>query len=619
MSSFNTRPDIPERFLRNNMEHASSPYLQKHKNSPIHWQEWGPTVLEYARKHNKIIFVSVGYSTCHWCHVMANDSFQDPEVAQFLNEHFVSIKVDREQRPDIDSYLMAYAYKQQGTGGWPLNVFLTPDLKPFAAVTYVGPKPQFGMPSFMEVLRYIKDFYENKRDSIKPFESTITQKAPVEGHAIVPYLETIYDQQFGGFGTHQKFPPHNTLLFLLHYYDRHRTPSVKKMLEHTLDIMAMRGLHDHLQGGFFRYCVDPLWTIPHFEKMLYDQALLLWVYSGAYKVFAKPSYKHVAKKIIQCLNQTFAHEGLFYSGHDSSINHQEGISYLWANEEIKELLTPEEYNVFTYIYQISPSGNFAGKNHLIKKDERFLPTIEAKLLEARRSRSQPFIDKKFITSWNALTGIAFIMAHRYIGYQEGLEKAEVIFDTLIEKHTEGNIIFHSSINSKVQGESFLEDYASLLLLATYLGEETNSYKDYLAVLSEDLQKQFYRKGVWYEALPDTDFTHIPASTYDQPMPSSRSLAEFALLRTDILLGRPFHPDKYLRPVGQDFLNLTVFIKNGNFHIIQTPKKISWDQLPFNAIQLSSNTIEDCYAGTCYAFKTIDELLDFLSGSSYWHI
>src|SRR3989344_5932399 len=313
-------------FKRNNLDKATSPYLQQHKENPIYWQEWSKEVLEYAKKNSKIIVVSVGYAACHWCHVMANEAFSNKEIADFLNKHFVSIKVDKEQRPDIDNYMMAFIQETQGQGGWPLNIFLTPDLKPFLAVTYVPIEPRFSLPGFIYLLRNVKGTYDKHQREIREYLPIFHKGEDSEEQHIIQAIKNNFINNGFGFGA--MFPPHNTLLFLLSYYEKNKGAGIKDILEKILDAMAMNGLHDHLQGGFYRYCVDGSWTIPHFEKMLYDQAMLLWVYSIAYKVFKKPGYKIILEKIIECLEDTY-YGGLYYTAHDADTDHQEGGTYLW--------------------------------------------------------------------------------------------------------------------------------------------------------------------------------------------------------------------------------------------------------------------------------------------------
>ena len=512
-------------FNKNNLDRTTSPYLQQHKENPIHWQEWSKEVLRYAKENNKIIFVSVGYATCHWCHVMAMEAFSDRRIADYLNEQFVSIKVDREQRPDIDNYMMSFLQETQGQGGWPLNVFLTPDGRPILALTYMPIEPRYGMVGFFELLHVVKENYDKYGREIQTYFPAIRAEEPVEEREVI---RTITENLSQGFGA--QFPPHNTLLFLLHYYQKNKDENIKQIIEKILDTMAMRGLHDHLQGGFYRYCVDASWTIPHFEKMLYDQAMMLWVYSTAYKVLMKSEYKTIVEKIIVCLEQTYAHEGLYYAAHDADTGHQEGITYVWTKGELQKHLTQEEFNQFARVYDLTE--NFEENIHLIKKINVFLPNVEKKILGLRKKRKQPFTDLKIVTSWNALTGIGLIHAFRSLGDEALKARAVILFKTLLEKHYHNGVLYHSSLNGEIQREEFLEDYAASLLFATYLYEETNQHKELVKEWCAAVHE--FRNHYWAEN-KSNDFTQVPAQTFDHPVPSSVSLAEMALWRAGIIL------------------------------------------------------------------------------------
>ncbi len=595
-------------FERNNLDKASSPYLQQHKDNPIHWQEWNKEVLEYAKKNNKLIFVSIGYATCHWCHVMASEAFSDKEIADYLNEQFVSIKVDREQRPDIDQYMMSFIIETQGSGGWPLNVFLTPDGKPFYALTYAPVAPSYGLPPFLNILKMIKEGYEKHKEKIEMYKPYAITTENIKEKQVIEAIKSGADFDNGGFGI-PKFPPHNTLLFLISYYEETKDSEVREIIEKTLDIMATRGLQDHLQGGFYRYCVDNQWTIPHFEKMLYDQAMLLLVYSVAYKVLKKEEYKIIANKIITCLEETYQHNNLFYSAHNADTNHEEGATYLWSEEELQKVLTEGEFNQFTELYEINEKGNFEGKNHLIKRTFAFLPEIENKLLQIRKNRDQPFTDKKIITSWNALAGIALLLAYRCIGNEKAKDKAIILFKNLLAKHYINGKLAHSSINDSLQKDEFLEDYASMLLFATYVYEETREYKSIIKQLLKKI-KEFQKGDGWIENKAD-DFIEISAQKIDHPIPSSTSLSEFSIFRAQLILQKEYSPSHYKEPLNYDFFNLVAFLKNGNLHEIHTPELIDWQLLPLNCIQIMSTNIQDCYKQRCMEFKTVKSLVEFL--------
>lgn len=583
-------------FTQNNLKIASSPYLLQHKDNPIWWQEYSQEVLEYARVKNKIIFVSIGYATCHWCHVMAQEAFSNREIADYLNAHFVTIKVDREQRPDIDQYAMAFIYELSGQGGWPLNIFFTSKLQPIYALTYAPVESRYGMPRFLEILQEIKSVHDLQKDRLAPFVFRREKISGSEEARLVHSLWDAFDKRYAGFGTSAKFPPHSIILFMLYYYEVTKDRRLEEMIARTLDMMAEKGLHDHLQGGFFRYCIDRTWTIPHFEKMLYDQALLLWEYSLAFHVMKKEAYKITAQKLLQCLRESFEQDGLYYSGHDADTDHHEGASYLWAQEEIRRILTQEELARLIEVYDICAEGNFEGKNHLTKKQNVFLEDIEQELLAARKKRPQPFVDRKIITSWNCLAGIGFIQAYRYLGDESLLEKAQMLYRRLTGLHYSDGKLFHTSLDRRIQKEEFLQDYAAMLLFLTYLHEETGMY-------AEDLD-EFYmkvnaykREGEWVES-DHRDFFRIPADIQDSPIPSSVSLSDFAILRTDFLRNREYTQGDFSAPLIRDFFNIAVLMRNGFFHLIETPKETAFKLLPANAIQVKGKEYKDCYLRTC---------------------
>ncbi len=357
---------MPHNFQKNNLVSSRSSYLQQHKDDPVHWQEWSNEVLAYAKQHGKLILVSCGYATCHWCHVMAETTFQERSVADFLNEYYVAIKIDREQRPDLDQYFMSFMQENYGSGGWPLNVILSPTGAPFFAGTYFPAHPTESMPGFVEVLSECKQWFERNSSKLAPYVSHAKKMPKQEEHELLSSLKQNMDVTYGGLRGSQKFPPHSTLLFSLVYLEKHSDQELAVWTEKTLQAMALGGLHDHVQGGFFRYCVDETWTIPHFEKMLYDQAMHLWVYSCAYHLFKKDLYKQTAEKILDCLEHTLKDpSGLYYAGLDSDTNHEEGATYLWDEEEFYDILSDSEFEKLMRIYRIRE--NIEGKIHLTKK------------------------------------------------------------------------------------------------------------------------------------------------------------------------------------------------------------------------------------------------------------
>lgn len=600
-------------FNRNNLDLSSSPYLRQHADNPVYWQEWKPEVLDYARQEQKSILVSVGYATCHWCHVMAREAFSDSTVAQLLNDDFVAIKVDREQRPDIDQFMMSFLVNQSGSGGWPLNVFLTPDQKPFFALTYAPVQSRYGMPGFAELLEQVRafsscgDFPDWSPERLTPRHTD--QSKLLQG------LQIGYDPQYGGFGPQHKFPPHSTLLFMLHYYAENPDDKLESMVRKTLDEMALGGLHDHLQGGFYRYCTDRQWRIPHFEKMLYDQVMLLWTYSMAARVFASNRYRDIAKGIIKCLEESYQQDGLFLSAHDADTNHEEGGTYVWSYQDLKETLSSAEFKVVSQAYKIRPEGNFEGKYHLMRedwpckvKDQAILKQAEQKLLAARRKRPQPFKDQKVVTAWNALAGVALIQAYRYLEDCNLMTDAWELYQNLMARHFEHGKLIRSSIVTdaglRKNETEYLEDYAAVLLLVTFLEEEGYPVEEDRKALTERVLDYKSDKG-WLSA-KNHDFLEMPAETFDHPTPSPGALAELALTRARIFAGTiEFDDLDFHTPLQEDFWNVSILLRRGQFHLIHSPEPLAWQSVPINTIQKKDKVSLDCYGGVC---KQLDQKL-----------
>ena len=607
-------------FAKNNLDKASSPYLRQHQNNPIHWQEWNKKVLDYAQKENRLIFVSVGYATCHWCHVMAKEAFSDSSVADFLNKHFVSIKVDREQRPDIDQHFMNFLTKTQGGGGWPMNVILTPGQKPFFAGTYFPPVSAYGRPGFKQVLGKVYDWYQKNYQNIKSYVPTNNYGTEEQSEQVL--LEKIkdgFDSEYGGWGDNVKFPSYNTLIFLLNYFQEHPSEDTKNMITQTLDKMARGGLYDHLQGGFFRYCVDRQWRIPHFEKMLYDQAMLLWVYSLGYKIFEESLYKDVGIGIIFSLDNVFVSNNLYYSATDADTNHKEGETYLWSQDELKEILSKTEWQDFKDVYDLSEENKLEGKLHLVKKANKFLPDIERKLLEIRSKRIQPDKDRKIITSWNALLGIAFLIAGRYLRNDSYKKRGLNLYQRLITTHLNSETLAHSSFEDHLQKQPFLEDYASTLLFSTYVYEEDFTNLETVKKLRSKLM-EYFKEGKWMESIESGDFQPVVASFFDHPTPSSIALAEEALRRSTLILGEVDERKlKYKTPLSSDFYNLVVFYKLGNFHEIHSKESLNYSDLPVNSIALKGQEYQDCYKMECRRFGNQKRLLDGLNKRAFFAI
>ena len=575
---------------RNNLDKSLSPYLLQHTSNPVWWQEWSAEIIQHAVDEKKPLFVSVGYATCHWCHVMAAETFSDINTANFLNSHFICIKVDREQRPDIDQFMMQYLTALSGSGGWPLNVFLTANLRPIHALTYA---PQY---SFLSIVKKVHEYYEKNADAITPFITEEIQPPIAKEESLVKNLLSYYDPDYGGFGPGQKFPPHSTLLYLLYCLCVENNPDVQTVCRKTLDAMRLRGLSDHLQGGIFRYCVDRQWTIPHFEKMLYDQAMALWCYSLAYKIMGENGYKKMAEGIVRCLDDCFADNGLFISAHDADTQHVEGATYVWSYRELKDVLAPDEFKRFCESYDIHEQGNFEGLIHLIRKNDVALGDIEEKLLFLRTKRPQPVRDNKIICGINALAAMALIQAGRNLERPELEEKAAQITRRLVDLFWYGKALGHSYYNGATQNQSFLFDAAALLTAISMVYENDASWKKLMTTMAAYVES--FRDGdKWVESRA-ADFQPVFASWFDHPVPSSVSLAAMGLTRVALLTGKETETESYRAPYQADFFNITAMMNNGLFHVISSKSAVAWSQLSANSLQVRGETESDCYRGAC---------------------
>ncbi len=425
----------------NRLARETSPYLLQHAGNPVDWFAWNDEAFEKARKEDKPIFLSIGYSTCHWCHVMERESFEDARVAEFLNAHFVSVKVDREERPDVDKIYMMFVQATTGSGGWPMSVFLTPDLKPFYGGTYFPPDNRHGRPGFLQVLRHVSELWQKRKNDIAASANethtrleAALKTVPADGAVLTDTalknatatFKQAYDPRHGGFGGAPKFPQPSVPQLLLRCAKRFHDDNVTQMVLHTCERMAAGGIHDQLGGGFARYSVDAEWLVPHFEKMLYDNAQLAQLYLDAYLVSKTESFASVVRDILDYVLRDMTYpEGGFYSAEDADSEGQEGKFYCWTHEELSKLLSPEEFNVAAKFFGITADGNFIDHSHprplrelnvlSIAKpvevaDEKLLASAKEKMLKARAKRVRPHLDDKILASWNGLMLGAFARA-----------------------------------------------------------------------------------------------------------------------------------------------------------------------------------------------------------------
>jgi len=550
----------------NKLIDETSPYLLQHAHNPVDWYPWGDEAFERARKEDKPVFLSIGYSTCHWCHVMERESFENEEIARILNEHFVGIKVDREQRPDVDEIYMNAVVMTTGSGGWPLSVFLTPEGKPFYGGTYFPPKDAFGRPGFGRVLLAIAEAWKNKRQQLIESAGKLseylrhpntdtgqTRLSSVMLNKAFEHVCSSFDPVNGGLGTAPKFPQPTNVSMLLGYWYRTGDGEALRMVEKTLDAMAKGGIHDHLGGGFHRYATDARWRVPHFEKMLYDQALLGKVYLQACQVTGNQRYVDVARDIFDyVLRDMTDPAGGFYSAEDADSDGEEGTFYLWDAEQISSVLDEEEARLFNAYYGVTDKGNFEkGKTilHIASSIEELakqfpsdpggvaetLASVRKRLFKARSKRNRPHRDDKVITSWNGLmiSSLAYggmvLDEPKFTG--AAVRSAEFILNRLYDDGRLGRYYR----NGRVIGKGFLDDYAFTIagLLDVYEATFETRWLIEAKKLSEEMIELFADDEGGGFFLTGRDSEKLIARSKpgsDGAIPSGNSVAALALLQ-----------------------------------------------------------------------------------------
>jgi uncharacterized protein YyaL (SSP411 family) len=549
----------------NHLIGETSPYLLQHAYNPVDWYPWGTEALQKAQREDKPIFLSIGYSTCHWCHVMERESFENDEIANYLNEHFVSIKVDREERPDIDEIYMTAVQLVTGQGGWPLTVFLTPDLKPFFGGTYFPPEDRWGRPGLLTVLKAIVELYRKEREKITEQAERLTQylnamqhPRPSTGlltHELMQraYLSALhnFDREHGGFGGAPKFPHSLELSFLLRYWGRTQDPDALQIVEFSLEKMARGGIYDQLGGGFHRYCVDAQWRIPHFEKMLYDNALLVWTYLEAYQATRKALYRRVVEETLEyVLREMTSPEGGFYSAQDADTPEGEGAFYVWTPEELYAVLGSEdgpracEYfgvtegaeggvSVLAQPYILEEFAARAGMTP--SACEGWLARVKEKLFEAREQRERPARDEKILTAWNGLMISAFARAHQILGNEEYLRAAQNAAQFCLTRLCQDGGLKRSYSDGQAKFNAYLEDYALFItgLLDLYESDFDRRWIQEAKALSATVVEKFWDEVGGGFFFTSRDHERLPVRAkglYDGATPSGNSAATLAFLR-----------------------------------------------------------------------------------------
>ncbi len=558
----------------NRLLHETSLYLRQHAHNPVNWYPWGPEALQRARQEQKPIFLSIGFSACHWCHVMEHESFEDEETARFLNEHFISIKVDREERPDLDQIYMNAVTSLTGHGGWPMSVFLTPDLQPFYAGTYFPPEDRHGLPSFKRILQAIAPAWQHQREDL------INQAGQVTGHLreasilqpsaeelgpelirnAVRTLERIHDPTYGGFGRAPKFPHALELKLLLRAWKRFQNDDALAMARLTLDRMAMGGMYDHLGGGFHRYSTDARWLAPHFEKMLYDNALLSVTYLEAFQATGGPFYREVVEETLDwVLREMTSPEGAFYSTLDADSEGVEGKFYTWSARAVQDVLGGDPAELFAEVYDVTEHGNWEETNipnrpktyaqsaRLLKMAE---PELRARLREARQKLLQvrsrrvwPGRDEKILTAWNGLMIAAFAKAAQVLDAKYVEPAARAAEYLLTHLRGPDGQLFRTAVPSgpaKLRG--YLEDYSFLIdaLVSLYEATFDPRWLTEALKLTDLMIDQFWDEdqgGFYFVGRDHEPLIVRGKDPQDGSVPSGNSMAVTALLRLAKLTGR----------------------------------------------------------------------------------
>ncbi|MDE7367759.1 MAG: thioredoxin domain-containing protein [Lachnospiraceae bacterium] len=538
--------------MSNHLKNETSPYLLQHAENPVNWYPWCREAFEKARKEDKPIFLSIGYSTCHWCHVMAHESFEDGVTADILNRHFISIKVDREERPDIDSVYMAVCQAFTGSGGWPMSIFMNWDKKPFFAGTYFPVQSQYGMPGFADLLNAVAHQWNSNRNKLlHSADQIITHLQQSEAahrtgsnetlsEKAVQMFSALFDSTYGGFGTAPKFPSPHNLFFLTLYAKQNNNADVLKMVEKTLTQMRKGGIFDHIGYGFSRYSTDQYFLAPHFEKMLYDNALLIIAYASVYMITQNHLYLDTAEQTAQyVIREMTAPHGGFYSAQDADSEGVEGKYYTFSFAEIMNILGEEKGRQFSHVFDITAKGNFEGVNipNLLKSNalnSDFSHEIQ-KLYEYRKNRHELHLDDKILTSWNSMMIAALSILYRVSRNEKYLQTAihaQIFIETNLSKDLELCTSWRSGKHSE---SGFLDDYAFYIAALIELYHSTLN-RDYLKKAERFCKEAVKRfaddePGGFY--LSDSDSTELfmnPKESYDGAIPSGNSIMTYNLVR-----------------------------------------------------------------------------------------
>jgi len=555
--------------MANRLSKEKSPYLLQHASNPVDWYPWGDEAFDKAKSEDKPVFLSIGYSTCHWCHVMERESFEDTEVAELLNRHFVSVKVDREERPDIDHIYMSVCQALTGQGGWPLTVIMTPEKKPFFAGTYFPKKSKWGRSGLMDILGQVAVKWKSGREAVteageRIVNAVLNQLSGEEGDLRRDLLEKVYsdlensfDSRYGGFGDAPKFPTPHNLMFLLRYWKRTGEIKALAMVEKTLRSMYAGGIYDHVGFGFSRYSTDRRWLVPHFEKMLYDNALISMVFTETYQSTGDPFYRRAAGEVFTyVLRDMTSPEGGFYSAEDADSEGEEGRFYVWTPGEVTRVLGPEEGRLFCEIFDISGEGNFEGHsipNLITSKDlgddhRQSLENSRQKLFLHRENRVHPYKDDKILTSWNGLMIVCLARSTAVTGEKAyagaAVRAADFIWSRM--RRNDGRLLARYR-DGEAAFPGYIDDYAFLQwgLLELYEVTLKPQYLKKALLLLDEMKDLFWdreRGGFFFYGSDSEQLITRPKEVYDGAVPSGNSVAALNIIRLARMTGREDLPD-----------------------------------------------------------------------------
>jgi uncharacterized protein len=570
--------------MPNRLINETSPYLLQHAHNPVDWYAWGAEALERARSEDKPILLSIGYSACHWCHVMERESFENEEIAALMNENFVNIKVDREERPDLDAVYMEAVQMLTGSGGWPMTVFLTPEGKPFYGGTYFPPVDRMNMPGFPRLLLAVSEAYRTNRGEINRVTQQLAHQMGRTGqlakgatpltadilHQAYSNLASSFDYQNGGFGTAPKFPQPMTPEFLLRYYHHGYNQRALEMVELTLEKMAHGGMYDQMRGGFHRYSTDAFWLVPHFEKMLYDNALLARLYLHAYQLTKRELYRRITEETLDyVLREMTDPKGGFYSAQDADSEGEEGKFFIWTPDQIRAVLGDEEGDLFGGFFGVTEAGNFEGANilHIPQKATLFaqghgLPLEQLvsiiqegkkKLLEVREERVHPLRDDKVLSSWNGLMLRAFAEAAVALGRSDYLQAAINNAAFLLENMRPQGRLLRTYRDGQAKLLGYLEDYAGVAdgLIALYEATFEPRWLNGAIELVNEMIELFWDEelGGFYDTGKDHESLVVrPRDVLDNAQPCGGSMASDVLLRLAVITGNDDYAAKGATPL-----------------------------------------------------------------------